>query len=201
MGVAGERQRAVLAGSGRAGRAVAVERAGGAADRRVARRVVEAGGGGVELRGSSQTCCGFDVVADAGDVGAVAVGQSSSAGRLGGGARERRDHRGRLEPRPASSTSRSRRTSRGELGVDADQPRAGEPRVAVGDAERQPGDRLGVDREAAGAHREVAMVGVEPERLPVAVGIGDAQQPLAAEVEQQPVAGMRSRGMREAVHA
>src|SRR5262245_2056115 len=73
-----------------------------------------------------------------------------------------------------------------ELVLDQNQPRSLQPGGAVRHAERQPGDSLCLDREAAGLQPELPMVGIEPERFLGAVGVSDTQQTLAAEIEIEP---------------
>ena len=74
----------------------------------------------------------------------------------------------------------------GEFVLDQDDPRSFQPGGTVRHAERQPRDRLRLNREAAGFQRETLVVGIEAERFLGPIGVVDAHKAFAAEIEVEP---------------
>ena len=183
MGVAGQRQRPGLrVALAQGAQALAQEIGGGG----YAVRGLEPGRIGREVGGQLPDPLHLPAGRDAGDVGQGGGRPVELGHRVLGGGEERRDDLVAGEHLGGVGDLVEQEGELGELGVDSDQAGAGEAGVAVRHAEGQAGDHLGADGEAAGLEREALVVGVEAEGVVAAVGVGDAQQPLAAEVDVEP---------------
>jgi hypothetical protein len=73
-----------------------------------------------------------------------------------------------------------------QFGIDPNQLRQGQARIAVRDAKGEARNAFGRDGEAPALQREATVIGVQPEPFGCAVAVGNAHQSLAARIEFQP---------------
>ena len=140
---------------------------------------------------------------DAGDVAGGGGGPVELGERGLGGGDQRRDDLVAVERVGGLGDLRQQEGELGEVGVEPDEPGAGEAGVAVGDAEGQARDAVGADRRSGGrATRSAGGSGRGRSRRRCR-RVGDAEQALAAEVDveagvvERPVGGNLDVGVRE----